>query len=457
MGTAAATTLASLGPGRPTSTHPLAREACSSSTRRAALPRRRDPDRLLLHRAPGRAIRSSSARRCSSCGCAGTSHHLPARAPTGRPRGSWPTRRSARTPPAPSPCTDIRHSRRPARQPAFTCPCHYSTFAPGEGGKLLFGPAGRALPQLPVMIDAQGYLRAAGPFHEDIGPSWWHVTARSHGGRRPQAAPAGRARRSGRASSGSARPRGSGWLLRYVFPDHWSFLLGEIALYSFIVLVGTGIFLTLYYIAERRAGHLPGPYTLLPGAADVRGLPLRAQPQRQVPAGLLMRQAHHWAADMFIAAIVLHLMRDLLHRGLPQAARFQLEHRADDADARNAGGFRRPYSLVDDLLSGMGLAIAYADLRALDPRWSALHWGIFISAGRFPKLALISYRNLEIVHVFLIPAALFATLIADPSGADHVRQPQCHLPGPGRRERNIMGTPMWPADRRCIRSACCGR
>jgi quinol---cytochrome c reductase iron-sulfur subunit len=59
--------------------------------------------------------------------------------------------------------------------PALTCPCHYSTFAPGEGGRLLFGPAGRALPQLPLMVDSDGYLRAAGPFHEDVGPSWWNV------------------------------------------------------------------------------------------------------------------------------------------------------------------------------------------------------------------------------------------------------------------------------------------
>ncbi len=57
--------------------------------------------------------------------------------------------------------------------PAFTCPCHYSTFLPGEGGRLIFGPAGRSLPQLPLMIDGEGYLRAAGSFHEDIGPSWW--------------------------------------------------------------------------------------------------------------------------------------------------------------------------------------------------------------------------------------------------------------------------------------------
>ena len=59
--------------------------------------------------------------------------------------------------------------------PAFTCPCHYSSFSPGEGGRLIFGPAGRSLPQLPLMVDSAGYLRAAGPFHEDVGPSWWNV------------------------------------------------------------------------------------------------------------------------------------------------------------------------------------------------------------------------------------------------------------------------------------------
>ena len=58
--------------------------------------------------------------------------------------------------------------------PAFTCPCHYSTFLPGKGGRLVYGPAGRALPQLPVMITSDGYLAAGGPFIEDIGPSWWN-------------------------------------------------------------------------------------------------------------------------------------------------------------------------------------------------------------------------------------------------------------------------------------------
>jgi len=68
------------------------------------------------------------------------------------------------------------------QQPAFTCPCHYSTFLPGAGGELIFGPAGRELPQLPVMIDSEGYLAAAGPFHEDIGPSWWNVRRNNNPG-----------------------------------------------------------------------------------------------------------------------------------------------------------------------------------------------------------------------------------------------------------------------------------
>ncbi len=59
--------------------------------------------------------------------------------------------------------------------PAFTCPCHYSTFTPGNGGRLIFGPAGRELPQLPLMIDSDGQLRCAGPFDSDVGPSWWGV------------------------------------------------------------------------------------------------------------------------------------------------------------------------------------------------------------------------------------------------------------------------------------------
>jgi ubiquinol-cytochrome c reductase iron-sulfur subunit len=60
-------------------------------------------------------------------------------------------------------------------RPALVCPCHYSTFDPADGGKVLFGPAGRALPQLPLLVDRDGVLRAAGNFSGPVGPSWWGV------------------------------------------------------------------------------------------------------------------------------------------------------------------------------------------------------------------------------------------------------------------------------------------
>ena len=64
----------------------------------------------------------------------------------------------------------------PAEQPpGLVCPCHYSTFDPATGGTVVFGPAGRALPQLPIRVDRQGNLRAGGTFSGPVGPSWWGV------------------------------------------------------------------------------------------------------------------------------------------------------------------------------------------------------------------------------------------------------------------------------------------
>ena len=63
--------------------------------------------------------------------------------------------------------------------PALVCPCHYSTFDPSTGGTVLYGPAGRPLPQLPLVIDARGELRAGGNFSGQVGPSWWNVRSRA--------------------------------------------------------------------------------------------------------------------------------------------------------------------------------------------------------------------------------------------------------------------------------------
>ena len=61
---------------------------------------------------------------------------------------------------------------------ALVCPCHYSTFDPFTGGTVTYGPAGRPLPQLPLMVDGAGELRAAGNFSGRVGPSWWNVRER---------------------------------------------------------------------------------------------------------------------------------------------------------------------------------------------------------------------------------------------------------------------------------------
>jgi ubiquinol-cytochrome c reductase iron-sulfur subunit len=63
-------------------------------------------------------------------------------------------------------------------KPALVCPCHYSTFDPATGGEVIFGPAGRKLPMLPLMVDRRGELRAAGNFDGPVGASWWGVRLR---------------------------------------------------------------------------------------------------------------------------------------------------------------------------------------------------------------------------------------------------------------------------------------
>jgi ubiquinol-cytochrome c reductase cytochrome b subunit len=194
--------------------------------------------------------------------------------------------------------------------------------------------------------------------------------------------------------------------LRYVFPDHWSFLLGEVALYSFVVLVMTGIYLTFFFKPSLAVVHYQGDYLPLRGRAMSEAYQSTVDISLRVKAGLLIRQTHHWAADVFVAAIVLHLMRIFF-----------------------TGAFRKPrdltyyigllmlifalvegyvgYSLVDDLLSGMGLAIGYSVLMSLPfvgANLAQLLWN-----GPYPGGHDFESR-LYLVHVLLLPVAI-GTLI----------------------------------------------
>jgi len=194
--------------------------------------------------------------------------------------------------------------------------------------------------------------------------------------------------------------------LRYVFPDHWSFLLGEVALYAFVILVGTGIYLTLFFEPSTAQTYYTGHYLPLRGHQMSVAYRSGVDLSFKVRAGLLMRQTHHWAADVFVAAIVLHMLRifftgayrkprDLTYYiGLTMLILALLE------------GYLG-YSIVDDLLSGMGLAIGYSVLMSIPfvgGNLAMLLWG-----GPFPGTSAFESR-MYIAHVFLFPI-LIATLL----------------------------------------------
>jgi len=232
--------------------------------------------------------------------------------------------------------------------------------------------------------------------------------------------------------------RGLRFLMRYVFPDHWSFLLGEIALYCFIVLVASGTFLALFFDPSTSEITYHGGYQPLQGQAVSSAYASALHLSFGVSGGLLVRQVHHWAALVSVAAITLHLLRIVFTGAFRKPRDVNYFVGVTLLALAILEGFAG-YSLPDDLLSGMGLAIAWAVAMSLPliggPFATAL-WG-----GRFPGADAFESR-LYIAHVFLIPA-LLATLIAVHL-AIIVIQRHSQFRGPGRREDNVVGTPMWP-------------
>jgi ubiquinol-cytochrome c reductase cytochrome b subunit len=227
--------------------------------------------------------------------------------------------------------------------------------------------------------------------------------------------------------------------LRYVFPDHWSFLLGEVALYSFLVLVATGVYLTFFFEPSLAPVVYHGSYLPLHGREMSEAYQSTVNISLSVKAGLLIRQTHHWAADVFVAAIVVHLLRifftgafrkprDLTYYvGLLMLILALLEGYAG-------------YSIVDDLLSGMGLAIGYSVLMSIP--FVGANLAQLIWNGPFPGSNDFESR-LYIAHVLILPIAigglimLHLTLVA----ARHHTQ----FVGPRATEKKVVGMPTFPA------------
>ncbi|NYJ07668.1 cytochrome bc1 complex cytochrome b subunit [Petropleomorpha daqingensis] len=225
--------------------------------------------------------------------------------------------------------------------------------------------------------------------------------------------------------------------LNKVYPDHWSFLLGEIALYSFVVLLLSGTYLTFFFDASMREVVYDGSYAPLRGVSMSAAYDSTLALSFDVRGGLFMRQLHHWAALLFVASIIVHLLRIFF-----------------------TGAFRRPretnwligigllvlgllegfagYSMPDDLLSGTGLRIASAIMLAIPVVGTWVYFAVF--GGDYPGELIVG--RLYIVHVLLIPAILVGLITV------HllllIKQKHTQFPGPGRTEHNVVGNRFFP-------------
>lgn len=224
---------------------------------------------------------------------------------------------------------------------------------------------------------------------------------------------------------------------RKIFPDHWSFMLGEVALYSFAVLLLSGTYLTFFFQPSMALVEYDGAYAPLKGAEMSIAYASTLDISFEVRGGLLMRQVHHWAALLFVAAAGLHMLRVFF-----------------------TGAFRKPreinwvvgfalfilgmaagvtgYSLPDDLLSGNGLRIIDGMIKAIPVVGVTLSSLLF--GGEFPGTEIVS--RLYSLHIMLIPALILVFI------AIHLMMVIIHkhtqYPGPGRNDKNIVGYPLMP-------------
>jgi ubiquinol-cytochrome c reductase cytochrome b subunit len=226
--------------------------------------------------------------------------------------------------------------------------------------------------------------------------------------------------------------------LRKIFPDHWSFLLGEVALFCLVTLVLTGVFLTLFYVPDATPVTYDGPYLPLQGHEVSAAYRSVLDISFSVQAGMVMRQVHHWAALIFVAAIVVHMLRVFFTGAFRKPREINWLVGIGLITLSLAMGVTG-YSLPDDLLSGTGVRILYSV--ALSIPFIGPYLAFLIFGGEFPTATIVS--RLFVFHVMLLPALLLGGV------AVHLailwRQKHTQFPGPGRTEHNVVGKAFWPS------------
>jgi ubiquinol-cytochrome c reductase cytochrome b subunit len=225
--------------------------------------------------------------------------------------------------------------------------------------------------------------------------------------------------------------------LRKVFPDHWSFLLGEIALYSFIVLILSGIFLTIWFKPSMAEIEYEGTYELLRGIQMSEAYASTLGLSFDIRGGLLLRQMHHWAAAVFVAAMLAHSLRIFFTGAFRKPREINWLIGVAMLTLGIINGFTG-YSLPDDLLSGTGLRFVDGLIRSIPiiGTWAEF----FVFAGEFPGELIIP--RLYMVHILLVPALLLGLIAAHLALVVYHKHTQ--FAGPGRIEGNVVGYPVFP-------------
>jgi ubiquinol-cytochrome c reductase cytochrome b subunit len=222
-----------------------------------------------------------------------------------------------------------------------------------------------------------------------------------------------------------------------VFPDHWSFMLGEIALYSFIILLLSGTFLSLWFKPSMIEVVYDGSYLPLNGVKMSEAYASTLDISFDIRGGLLMRQIHHWAALFFVAAISVHLLRVFFTGAFRKPRETNWIIGVGLLTLALLEGFAG-YSLPDDLLSGTGLRIAQGIMLSIPV--VGTYMSFFIFGGEFPGTDFIP--RLYTVHVLLVPGIILALITV------HLMlvwfQKHTQFPGMGRTERNVVGYPLFP-------------
>jgi ubiquinol-cytochrome c reductase cytochrome b subunit len=226
-------------------------------------------------------------------------------------------------------------------------------------------------------------------------------------------------------------------LLNKVFPDHWSFMMGEIALYSFIVLLLTGTYLSFFFDASMGDVVYNGSYVPLRGVEMSRAYASTLHISFDVRGGLIIRQIHHWAALLFVAAMLIHMLRIFFTGAFRKPREVNWLIGLTLLVLGVVEGFAG-YSLPDDLLSGTGLRIADAIILSIPlvGTWTSF----LVFGGEFPGTEIVG--RLYIVHVLLIPAILAALIGLHL--ALMIRQKHTDFPGPGKTESTVTGIRFYP-------------